>query len=454
MKLLPKSAHAYDEYWQSIRSYNTWFVKLRWFAAVALLMYWFVIEYVFGFKLLSIQSSIMILNSILILAYNYLFYKNLKSENNKSNKNQLEFSLFQILMDLLCLSFVVYVSGGLESPIFLFYIFHMIIGSLILPAFIMYSIAGVLIIVFSLFSIFEHYEVIPHYAINGLLPFPLYNNFVYIIGVLIIFASVVTITVMLTSKISSELYSMEKHLKKALDELNEAEKSKQKYVMAVVHELKSPIVASMSQMELVLGNFVGEINENVRSKIQTAKERSTGAIEMINNILHISKFKLFNDIKKEEILLAPIISSRINILSSIAEKNSISIKFINEENENLKIYSDSVLLDLVFSNLIGNAVKYTPENGTVLIKIKDDSNSRIVEIIDNGIGIPKDEQQKIFDDYYRASNSNKKEGAGVGLSVVKQVIENHNGKIELKSPSRLGNNERPGTEFKVYLPLK
>ena len=454
MKLLPKSAHAYDEYWQSIYSYNIWFVKLRWFASAALLIYWFAIEFVFGFKLLPIQFSIMILNSVLIVSYNYLFYKILKNENNKSNKNQLEFSLFQILMDLLCLSFVVYVSGGLESPIFLFYIFHMIIGSLILPAFIMYSIAGVLIIIFSLFSIFEYYKVIPHYEISGLLPFPLYNNFVYMIGVLTIFASVAIITVMLTSKISSELYGREKHLKKALDELNEAEKSKQKYVMAVVHELKSPIVASMSQMELVLGNFVGEINENVRSKVQTAKERASGAIEMINNILHISKFKLFNDIQKEEILLAPIISSRINILSSIAEKNSVSIKFTNEENPNMKIAADSVLLDLALSNLIGNAVKYTQVDGTVWINIKDENDFRIVEIIDNGIGIPKDEQEKIFDDYYRASNSNKKEGAGIGLSVVKQVIENHSGRIELKSPSRLGNNERPGTEFKVYLPLK
>jgi len=77
MKLLPKSAHAYDEYWQSIRLYNIWFVKLRWFAAAALLVYWFAIEYIFGFKLLPVQSLIMISNSFLILAYNYLFYKSL-----------------------------------------------------------------------------------------------------------------------------------------------------------------------------------------------------------------------------------------------------------------------------------------------------------------------------------------------------------------------------------------
>ncbi len=453
MKLLPKSAHAYDEYWQSIRLYNIWFVKLRWFAAAALLVYWFAIEYIFGFKLLPVQSLIMISNSFLILAYNYLFYKSLKN-NNKSNKNQLEFSLFQILMDLLCLSFVVYVSGGLEAPIFMFYVFHMIIGSLILPAFVMYSIAGTLIVVFSLLSILELYGVIPHYTISGLLPFNFYDNLIYVIGVLSIFSSVVIITVMLTSKISSELYGREKHLKKALDELNEAEKSKQKYVIAIVHELKSPIVASMSQMELVLGNFVGEINENVRAKIQIAKERALGAIEMINNILHVSKFKLFNNLKMEEVLLTPIILSRINVLANIAERNRISVKFENAENENVKINADNVLLELVFSNLIGNAVKYTQENGNVIITMKDEGNFRVVEIIDNGIGIPQNEQHKIFDDYYRASNSSTKEGAGIGLSVVKQIIENHNGKIELKSPSRIGDNKRPGAEFKLFLPLK
>jgi signal transduction histidine kinase len=292
-------------------------------------------------------------------------------------------------MDLLCLSFVVYVSGGLEAPIFMFYVFHMIIGSLILPAFVMYSIAGTLIVVFSLLSILELYGVIPHYTISGLLPFNFYDNLIYVIGVLSIFSSVVIITVMLTSKISSELYGREKHLKKALDELNEAEKSKQKYVIAIVHELKSPIVASMSQMELVLGNFVGEINENVRAKIQIAKERALGAIEMINNILHVSKFKLFNNLKMEEVLLTPIILSRINVLANIAERNRISVKFENAENENVKINADNVLLELVFSNLIGNAVKYTQENGNVIITMKDEGNFRVVEIIDNGIGIPQ-----------------------------------------------------------------
>ena len=74
--------------------------------------------------------------------------------------------------------------------------------------------------------------------------------------------------------------------------------------------------------------------------------------------------------------------------------------------------------------------------------------------MDNGIGIPSNEKNKIFENYYRALNTVNIEGSGLGLSIVKQIIENHDGKLEVISPSRISSDGRPGSEFKIYLPLK
>ena len=113
--------------------------------------------------------------------------------------NPLPFSLLQIVLDLISLSVIVYFSGGLEAPIIMLYIFHMIIGSLILPSLVMYGIAAVLVLSLSLYSVLEYLSIIPHQNIAGLLPFSLYDKPIYLIGILLIFALVIFITVMLTN---------------------------------------------------------------------------------------------------------------------------------------------------------------------------------------------------------------------------------------------------------------
>jgi signal transduction histidine kinase len=358
------------------------------------------------------------------------------------------------VLDLLSLSALVYITGGIETPIFMFYIFHMIIGAIILPASIIYSIAGILIFVFSLLSFLEYAGIIVHQSIKGLYPFSFYNELNFVIAFVLFFSSVLIISIFLTHKIASDLYNRERQLKFALDEIEEAEASKQKYIIAVVHELKSPIAAATSFLDIILGGFVGEINDAVKDKLIKTKSRVVESIENINSILRVSKYKLLNKIEFENISLHNIIQSNIDKTKIIADRNNIQIKFIDNSIEDNFLSGDNVLLNLAFSNLIGNAVKYTPHGGKVNISIDQSLDHYIVSISDTGIGIPRDEHEKIFEEYYRASNTSNKaiEGTGTGLAVVKQVINSHNGQITLKSPSLIGNRENPGTTFIVSLP--
>ena len=112
-------------------------------------------------------------------------------------------------------------------------------------------------------------------------------------------------------------------------------------------------------------------------------------------------------------------------------------------------------MELALSNLISNAAKYAINNGNISIILSDNDDSIQLEISDNGIGIPETELSNIFNQFYRASNVDrtKIEGSGMGLSIVKEIIERHGGKIKVQSPSKIGNKNAPGTTFIITLPL-
>jgi signal transduction histidine kinase len=118
-----------------------------------------------------------------------------------------------------------------------------------------------------------------------------------------------------------------------------------------------------------------------------------------------------------------------------------------------KIKGDRLLLEIAFSNLIGNAVKYVGNNGLIELDLVDNESGVEIEVSDNGIGIPQKDIDKIFNDFFRASNIKDKsyEGTGLGLSVVKQIIERHGGSISVISPSKLSIENKPGATFKIKL---
>ena len=139
---------------------------------------------------------------------------------------------------------------------------------------------------------------------------------------------------------------------------------------------------------------------------------------------------------------------------NIQSKN-INFNLIDDRKNKIKIKGDLLLLEIAFSNLINNAIKYVKENGVIEIKLNSDNENIIISISDNGIGIPRKDLKNIFKDFYRASNIKQKsyEGTGLGLSFVKQIIERHNGKIEVHSPFDLGDEKNPGTSFTVTIPF-
>ena len=455
IRLVPEWAIHYEEFWESIRRRNLWFIKLRFLFIILLLLFYIGGEFVFKFQLSLIQQYIIIIIAISLLVYNVII-QDLKNHISSSvgKFNHMHLSLVQMILDLSALMILVIFTGNNESPLKMFFIFQMVVGSLILPGYIVYMIGIGVVAVFSALIFLQHYGFVQNHYILGLYNSPPSSTFEHNVIFIIMFTGMMMISVLLANTIAIRLYQREKQLWETLGKLNEVEAAKQKYIIGVVHEIKTPIAAVQSLLDIVLNGFMGPVSEAIQEKLTRAKIRTVESINLINNILHLSKIKLLNITNQEEIYLSEILESIYDKQRDTAIAKNIELLLEDKRETRRAIKGDHVLFQLAFSNLISNAIKYNFTNGKVLIEITENSENIIVSIVDDGIGIPQKDIDRIFDQFFRASNIKGQsiDGSGMGLSVVNEVIVRYLGKIEVKSPSKIGTSERPGTCFKITLP--
>ena len=456
ISLIPSWAQHFEEFWESVQVRNAWFIKLRFSAVIMLAVFLATTTLLFKISFTSVQFYAISSITLSIFIYNIILarlQKHLKYSDE--GFNPIHFSILQMVLDLYALCLLVYYSGGIESPLFLLFIFHMVIGSMILPRFVIYSSACLVIFVFSAIVFAEYFGLIAHHSIAGFLEFPFYNNLSYISVILSVFAFVLIITVMLANEIANKLYKMEENLLDSLDKLKAVEIEKENYITGVVHEIKTPIAAVQSYLDLILGNYLGPVSANIEEKLKRTRSRSDEAIQMINNILKISRLKLLDDLGKDELDIKRLICSAHEKLKTQIETKQIKLSLVDNRVNKGKVLGDKFLLEIGFSNIISNAIKYVDKNGKIIITLDDSQNEVIIKVCDNGVGIPPEEKKNIFQEFFRASNIKHKgyEGVGLGLTVVKQIITKHQGNITFQSPSTLASENHPGTCFIITLPV-
>lgn len=456
IKLVPDWAKYYEEFWTTIRNRNLWFIKLRYGAVLVLLVFLFYPKYFLDIKLSNDQQNALLFITISILTYNLIFHFIRRFLKNDANSfNPLHLSILQMIFDLIALMLVVYYTGSVESPVLLFFVIHMIVGSMILPGFMIYAFAAGIVLSFWGITVGEYYSIINHNHIIGYLPTSLHQHFNYVLAINVSFASMVFAVVTIANRMANQLYIREQQLLESIDKINAAEKEKQKYISGIVHEIKTPLAAVHSYLDLVLQKFLGPLDEVVEEKLIRARRRSEEAIGLINNVLKISKLRMEDSFIKEEINISSILARVIRIAKVNAEAKGIKISIKHTKKEKKIIEGDPLLIQIALSNIISNAIKYNHMDGIVEIEIDEDKNDLRVKVCDNGVGIPKEEISKIFTDFFRASNikNSELEGSGLGLSIVKQIVERHGGTINVQSPSLLSTYKYPGTCVTITLPF-
>lgn len=435
---------------EAVNQYNHWFIMLRFYAFAALVAFLFITQFL-EISFSKFQFISLSITSLIIIFYNLLFFFYQKNNNNVDPH---KFALLQIGLDLIFLFFIVYLTGGITSPFIFFFIFHIIIGSLLFPRSIIQVITVIIIILIILFTSLEYYKYIPHQTITGLMVLGEFSDPLTVISIVLVLLFTFISSFILTNKIVSDLYTREEQLKNALLEIEQNEEIKQKYIAGIVHELKSPIAAANSLLELVTAGYSGEISTEVVEKIKRSEKRLKEAILGINKVLKISQFKLNHEIQEDSVDIKNIVEKVIEANKELCERKQIKTSIKVSEDYHSLLLGDSVLLKLAISNLIGNAIKYNVEKGKIVVELSSNEKKSIIKVSDTGIGIPSNELDKITKNYYRASNAKTSgiEGTGTGLSFVKDIIEAHSGKIKIKSPSKIRNSKNKGTAIIIALP--
>jgi len=212
------------------------------------------------------------------------------------------------------------------------------------------------------------------------------------------------------------------------------------------HDLKAPLAAVESYHQVILGGFAGETTEKQRTMLLRSSVRIKGLLNLIDNILDISRIDA-RVLKMEATSVLKVIESTWDTVQPLAQIKGVELRV--ELPEELPLIAGAPeRLQQVFTNLLGNAVKFTPEGGVVILKVSEKNDNIVTVVTDTGVGIPSEELPRIFDDFYRGIRVDEA-GTGLGLSISKKIIEAHDGKIWAESPCP---DTGKGSRFTFILP--
>ena len=226
--------------------------------------------------------------------------------------------------------------------------------------------------------------------------------------------------------------------------LKELDRIKSDFVNTVSHDLRSPLTAILGYVELI--DRVGPINDQQREFVRRVQISVHNITSLINDLLDLGRIEAGFDARKEIVPFSGIIHFAVDGLKTRVDEKSIQLNLDIPE-KMPHVLGNPVRLRQMLNNLISNAIKYTPPNGIIRIYAHSEGAQIILQISDNGPGIPPSDQPFIFDKFYRASNvTSDTPGTGLGLAIVKSIVENHLGRIWVES------NIGHGTTFTVVLP--
>ncbi|MFN2220522.1 MAG: sensor histidine kinase, partial [Anaerolineae bacterium] len=230
--------------------------------------------------------------------------------------------------------------------------------------------------------------------------------------------------------------------------LQTADRAKSDFVRMITHEFRSPLSAVQSMLRLLELGIVEPLGEKQRDLVERSQRRLSHLLALVNDLLDLAAGKVEPlQSEKQKVNLGDIIARVSEIMQPRAVEKGQQYA-VDVESEPLLLAGFEDSLERMVMNLISNAVKYTPSGGTVSVKAGHEDGEIELEVSDTGIGIPEDAMSRIFTEFYRAKNakSTNVDGTGLGLVIVKDVVEQHGGRISVRS--RVGT----GTTFSISLP--
>ncbi len=426
----------------SLKDRLMWYVNLRWIAVMVIL-----ISLPIAVKILNLNVGYneIISTAVVLIVLNIIYFLITRHFKFTNETQQLAFAEVQIVNDLIVLSFIVHFSGGIGNPFFFLYIVQVIFSGILFPGVVLpYVNAAIAALLLTIWTIVEHFSPNKSYSLT--------SEPMSLSLIITSLAAFYTINFAGIYIINNFMMNF-RYLKRTIDEKNalleKSIKDRNKAFRFAAHELKSPMIAIQSTLDVVKSLYAEELRKEVRDMVFKAEKRASQVIEMIKEMISVTQYNL--GIEKpviEEIKFDEWLFNIVKQYKAFAANKKIELIF-NHLKEDFLLKLDTAGFEKVAANLVNNALRYTKEGGKVIVSPFVNSENFGFSVKDTGIGIPQEDIDKIFEEFYRSKNAKEVEqlGTGLGLSLVKEIVQFYGGEISVVS--ELGK----GSEFKISIPL-
>ena len=436
---------------EELRSRNIWLVRLRWLAVCGLVAAATVARCAFNSP---VEVGVLYGVALFLLLFNAIMRLLVGSSRGGDNfERQLLaariLATLQMTIDLVVLTVMLHYSGGVENPFLFYFVFHMIIGSILLTRVVSFYMATFAVALFGGLVLCEYAGVLRHYPVwpaEG----RLYADGTYVTAALAVFASTMYLSVYFAGSIVEKLRardaeligvtsSLEKgslQLADAYEKIRALEEKKSEYLRIASHQLRSPLSAIRSLLDVVLDGYAGEPDKR-RQMLQRAHDRTDLMLALVDDLLELSRLKDTVRISSEKAEL-------VGVCALLSELESLYRPRAQARKLTLTVTCPSAACEIsaapddirqALNNLLDNAINYTPENGSVAASAETTPAGVVIRVSDTGIGVPAEAVGRLFEEFYRAPNAKEAQphGTGLGLAIVKHAVEKWGGSVSVDS---------------------
>ncbi len=437
----------------------SWIIRLRWIAAAGVAATVSLAPRLFHVDLA--QRNLYLVTAGLVV-YNAALWAVARWVPRATEGPVLFFANLQISTDLVFLTALLHFSGGIENPFICYFVFHIVLASILLSRRATYLQAALAMSLLVAMAVSQAVGILPHYHLVGLGEQERYRLPVYVFGVLFAVGTMLSFVAFMATSITARLREREAQivqlstslreraadLQEAYGSLRRLEKEKSEYMLRVAHDIRSPLATVERMLAVISEGRTGQICGRTHQMLDRSRRRVRQLLDVARDLLALSRAReAHHRLQPQRVELSTVLASVHGDLLQRAQSASVNLT-IRTDPALPQVSGDSDSLGELLDNLISNAIKYTPPGGDVRVELRQEGGQIGIRISDSGIGIPVEERDLIFDDFYRASNAQKtgKEGTGLGLSIVRAIVEAHRGMVDVQS--EVGS----GSTFRVLLP--
>lgn len=245
--------------------------------------------------------------------------------------------------------------------------------------------------------------------------------------------------------VAESLNEMAGEVEKVVEGLREIDELKTRFLSTVSHELRTPLTSISGYLQLLDQGVVGELTPEQLKYVHVAQRNGERLASLIDDLLMLSRFDAGRiDLKSEPVDLAEQLRNLREEMQPVADKGDSRLQL--ETPDDLVVDGDARRLQQSFANLVSNAIKFNRPGGEVRVRASARNGEAIVEVSDDGVGIPPAELERIGERFFRASTTTNMPGTGLGLAITREIVERHGGRLEIES--EVGK----GSSFRITLP--